>query len=595
MEEFKDRGNLLSFYAFPLNSHQPMSLTRYSWQHLFKPLLYKITMSGIAIVLAAVLLNFPASAQGTPRIIPPWINNLSTVENIEVASAPVRLDGRDLFILATPITQQSDQLKQTPLKARITGIETNLKRWVSRAADELNITAAIDSQSNLPIVTINQQYLMTVTTLDAELQGQSPIAYANQLTTIIRNALIQAKQERTTSFLSYQTLVTIALLFTGLLLRWGLNRIQKQLRQQQTHIQAKISPLTHLPSDNSDSGAQTRLRVQQQLDQREQYSVKVMQRRILQIVQLSSWAVIGFIILGLFPSTRELQPFLLSTPLTVIGVILMTYILMRITDVLIDRLFKAFEIQDTAPLDAPQRLALRVVTFSRVMKSLTTIGWGCLGGIVILSVIGIQIVPLLAGAGLVGLGISLASQSLIKDVINGCLILFEDQYAVGDVIRVGTVSGLVEYLSLRSTRIRSTEGNLITLPNSTISVVENLSKEWSRVDLAIAVSYEVDIDHAIEVVNQVGQVMLHDPHWQSKILEPPDVLGVDDLNNIGITLRIWIKTQPLQQWNVARDFRRRLKITFDQQGIPIGIPQQSLSVRGTLDERFFEEHRRNDA
>jgi moderate conductance mechanosensitive channel len=89
--------------------------------------------------------------------------------------------------------------------------------------------------------------------------------------------------------------------------------------------------------------------------------------------------------------------------------------------------------------------------------------------------------------------------------------------------------------------------------------------------------------------------MLQDPHWQSKILEPPDVLGVDALNNTGITLRIWIKTQPLQQWNVARDFRRRLKITFDQQGIPIGIPQQSLSVRGTLDERFFEEHKKNDA
>jgi moderate conductance mechanosensitive channel len=273
----------------------------------------------------------------------------------------------------------------------------------------------------------------------------------------------------------------------------------------------------------------------------------------------------------------------------VLGIIFITYLLMRITDVLIDRLFKAFEIQDTTPLDAPQRLALRLSTFSRVMKSLTAIAWGCLGGIVILSVIGIQVVPLLAGAGLVGLGISLASQSLIKDVINGCLILLEDQYAVGDVIRVGTVSGLVEYLSLRSTRIRSAEGNLITLPNSIISIVENLSKEWSRVDLAVAVSYDVDIDHAIEVVKQVGQVMLDDPEWQSKILEPPDVLGVDDLNNTGITLRIWIKTQPLQQWKVARDFRRRLKIAFDQQGIGIGVPQQSLSVRGTIDERSFEE------
>jgi moderate conductance mechanosensitive channel len=374
---------------------------------------------------------------------------------------------------------------------------------------------------------------------------------------------------------------------------WGLNRVQQQLQQQQTRIREKIIPLTQFsPPDSETSGVQTRLGVQQQLDQREQYSIKIMQRRLTQLMQLSGWAIISFIILGLFPATRELQPFLLSTPLTVLGIIFLTYLLMRITDVLIDRLFKAFELQDTTPLDAPQRLALRVSTFSRVMKSLTAIAWSGLSVIIILSVIGIEVVPLLAGAGLVGLGISLASQSLIKDVINGCLILLEDQYAVGDVIRVGTVSGLVEYLSLRSTRIRSTEGNLITLPNSAISIVENLSKEWSRVDLAIAVSYDVDIDHAIEVVKQVGQVMVHDPYWQSKILEPPEVLGVDDLNNTGITLRIWIKTQPLQQWHVARDFRRRLKIAFDQQGIGIGVPQQSLSVKGTLDERSFEENKR---
>jgi moderate conductance mechanosensitive channel len=569
-----------------MNSSRHLQL--FKWHH-------KIGAFGVAIGLIAVLLTVPVSAQGLSQIIPPWAGRLSTIENTEVASAPVRLDGRNLFVLATPISQPSDQLKlSSPLRVRIQGIETNLNRWVNRSTDpeSLNITAAVDAQSNLPVITIDQQYLMTVTTLDAELQGQSPITYANELMRVIRNALIQAKQERTPSFLIHQTLVAIALLLGGVVMSWGLSRLQQRLREQLARIQAKIVPLANFSSSNDDSATssvQTRLSVQQQLDQRERYSVKVMQRRLTQFGQLISWAAIGFIILGLFPMTRELQPFLLSTPLTVLGIIFITYLLMRITDVLIDRLFKAFEIQDTTPLDAPQRLALRLSTFSRVMKSLTAIAWGCLGGIVILSVIGIQVVPLLAGAGLVGLGISLASQSLIKDVINGCLILLEDQYAVGDVIRVGTVSGLVEYLSLRSTRIRSAEGNLITLPNSIISIVENLSKEWSRVDLAVAVSYDVDIDHAIEVVKQVGQVMLDDPEWQSKILEPPDVLGVDDLNNTGITLRIWIKTQPLQQWKVARDFRRRLKIAFDQQGIGIGLPQQSLSVRGTIDERSFEE------
>ncbi|KAM3108935.1 mechanosensitive ion channel family protein, partial [Phormidesmis sp. 146-33] len=235
-----------------------------------------------------------------------------------------------------------------------------------------------------------------------------------------------------------------------------------------------------------------------------------------------------------------------------------------------------------------QRLALRFSTFSRVVKSLSAIVLLSIGVLTALSIAGIEVMPLLAGAGIIGLGISLASQNLIKDVINGFLILMEDQYAVGDVIQVGKASGLVESMNLRITQLRNAEGRLITIPNSAITIVENLSKDWSRVDLAIVISYSTNLDNAIAAIEKVGQDMSRDPAWKTQILEPPEVLGADDLDSTGVTLRVWIKTQPLQQWKVGREYRRRLKFALDEEGIEIGVPQQAFSVKGSLDEKAFE-------
>jgi small conductance mechanosensitive channel len=190
--------------------------------------------------------------------------------------------------------------------------------------------------------------------------------------------------------------------------------------------------------------------------------------------------------------------------------------------------------------------------------------------------------PLLAGAGIIGLAISLASQNLLRDIINGFLILMEDQYGVGDVIVVDEVAGLVESMNLRITQLRNEEGRLITIPNSQIAIVQNLSKEWSRVDIMIPVSHTSDINEALELIEQVAEDMRDDPKWKALILEPPLLLGVDNLDHVGATVRIWIKTLPLKQWEVAREYRRRLKIAFDQSGVNIGVPQQSLHLHSTL-------------
>jgi small conductance mechanosensitive channel len=177
---------------------------------------------------------------------------------------------------------------------------------------------------------------------------------------------------------------------------------------------------------------------------------------------------------------------------------------------------------------------------------------------------------------LIGVAVSLASQNLIKDAINGFFIILEDQYALGDVIAVGDVGGLVENLNLRITQLRDSEGRLITIPNSEIKIVANLSSRWSRADLNIPIAYNADVDHALKLIETVGLEMDQDPRWREQIVETPQVLGVENFGDRGLMIRVWIKTQPLKQWDVAREYRRRIKITFDQAGIDIPLLQQAI-------------------
>jgi small conductance mechanosensitive channel len=275
----------------------------------------------------------------------------------------------------------------------------------------------------------------------------------------------------------------------------------------------------------------------------------------------------------------------LSTPLKVFSIGLVIYVLQRLSDTLIDRLLKVFIEGKYLSLSASQRLTLRVSTVSRVSKSIISIILVGSGALAILSILGVDLVPLLAGAGIIGLAISFASQNILKDIINGFFILLEDHYAVGDVVAIGEVGGLVENMNLRITQLRNGEGRLITIPNSAITIVQNLSKEWSRADLTLEFSLDTDPDRILQILQQLADEIYQDRDWQPKILEQPEVLGIDAVKHNGLFVRIWIKTLPLEQWAVGREFRRRLKKVMDLEEIAIGMPQQSLSFsRSPLDE-----------
>nr|WP_238718316.1 mechanosensitive ion channel family protein [Petrachloros mirabilis] len=271
----------------------------------------------------------------------------------------------------------------------------------------------------------------------------------------------------------------------------------------------------------------------------------------------------------------------MQVPLKTLGVILAVYGLVRLSNILVDRLFLVLQ-EDTLPVSLrSKRLTLRFSTVSRVAKNILGLLWVVIGLLTVLAILGLDLGPLLAGAGIIGLALSLASQNVLKDMINGFLILLEDQYGVGDIVIVGTAAGLVENMNLRITQLRNTQGNLITIPNGQIDIVENLSKEWARVDLSIPIALSADLDQALHLIKAVADSLSQDPLWKGNILEPPQMLGVDDLGVGGATLRIWIKTQPLKQFEVGREFRHRLKLAFDKAQIALGVPQQSLVMQQT--------------
>ncbi len=491
----------------------------------------------------------------------PAPNNLSNETNNRTVSDWVYLDGRRLFQIAASRSNFSDRSQN--IQQNLSQISTKFFR-----SDAQQVEVNTRTVNGLPIIEVNGKYLMTVTTADARLQQIDPSILAQQIVEDVKTGLERAKRERQPQFLLNQGKIAAGIALAMLVAGWGVYTWQRRSKQN------SIEPIP-APSQDAEN-------ITSQLNQQQHQHFQEVKKRLFQITQGGIWGGGSFIILGLFPYTRVLQVGIVTAaqiPLKLGLIIVGTYVVIRLSFALIDR-FTSTLISSGALLNSAtsERLKLRVSTFSGVTKSIVTLIWVGVGILLALIFFGIDIVPLLAGAGLVGVAVSLASQNLIKDAINGFLIIIEDQYALGDVIAVGDVGGLVENLNLRMTQLRDAEGRLITIPNSEIKVVANLSSRWSRADLTIPVAYHTDIEQALQLIKDVALNMNQDPQWKRQIVETPQVLGIDNFGDRGLMIRVWIKTQPLKQWDVAREYRRRLKIAFDQVGVDIPVPQQAIWV-----------------
>lgn len=221
------------------------------------------------------------------------------------------------------------------------------------------------------------------------------------------------------------------------------------------------------------------------------------------------------------------------------------------------------------------------------LDALGAVGYSVVGVVVWLialltilgSTFGINISPLLAGAGILGLAIGFGAQDLVKDMLSGVFMLVEDQYGVGDIVDVGEATGVVEGISLRTTRLRDVTGTLWHVPNGEIRRVGNMSQEWSRALLDIGVAYGSDVDQASQVIKGVADEMYEEDTYRGLFLEAPEIWGVEALSADSIVIRLVIKTKPGEQWAISRELRRRIKLALDEAKIEIPFPQRTIWIR----------------
>jgi small-conductance mechanosensitive channel len=181
--------------------------------------------------------------------------------------------------------------------------------------------------------------------------------------------------------------------------------------------------------------------------------------------------------------------------------------------------------------------------------------------------LGLNVGPLIAGVGIVGLAVGFGAQNLVRDVINGMFILLENQYARGDVVTIAGATGLVEDINLRRTVLRDLDGVVHFIPHAEVKTTSNQTKGFSRVNLIVSVPYDADVDRAFAVINRVGEEMTRDPQWGPRIREAPRALRIDRLADTAVEIRVLGVTEPMEQWPVKGELRRRLRLAFDKEGI----------------------------
>jgi small-conductance mechanosensitive channel len=225
-------------------------------------------------------------------------------------------------------------------------------------------------------------------------------------------------------------------------------------------------------------------------------------------------------------------------------------------------------------LVASTRRAQRSKTIGDLFKSIVTGVLVAVVGTMMLSEVGVDIAPIIASAGIIGIALGFGAQSLVKDFLSGVFMIVEDQYGVGDVVDLGEAVGTVEAVSLRVTRLRAIDGTVWYVPNGEILRVGNMSQNWSRAVVDVSVAYSEDVTRVKRVLLEVAHDLWDDEDWRDLIIEEPEVTGVEMLAADSVNLRVMIKTLPLEQWAVARELRQRIKARFDHEGIEIPFAQR---------------------
>jgi moderate conductance mechanosensitive channel len=540
-------------------------------------------------VLPAVLGQLPSLTNpASTQLLPTGVERRGTLE-----ATGVHLDGEELFKIASlAVFDRSQSGSQVPVEIRAKQVEANLTQLIVNSKlsgevmlDPKTLKVSIERLNGQPVLFVKDailteaKVLLTITDTDAQFHSTTQDRLANRWKEILESELRQALELRQPEALKQQNsevvrilaaTVLSTVLLGGLWTFWRWRRQRLELWQESERIAAETTNVETVPVETTTP--ELRLRLFQGL-----HNYLGLQRR-LRIVRffqwLTFWAIAFVWLIGIayslrvFPQTRQFANRVIAVPIVILIAWFLTGLINRLTDLVIDRFIESRE-EDQSLTDANLQ---RVATLAKVIKGLKRVLVYSLSILWILQWLNLAPASVIALGALVALAVSFAAQSLVKDLVNGFLILLEDQFRIGDYVKIGTVSGLVTNLNLRTTQLRSDEGNLITLPNNLIAQVENMSRTWARADFRVEVAYNTDVDHALAVVRETVDRMAREPEWKSLIFDTQELFGIDRISHTGIVIRIWIKTAPLKQWATARELRRRLKVAFDHNDIQPGTP-----------------------
>ena len=276
--------------------------------------------------------------------------------------------------------------------------------------------------------------------------------------------------------------------------------------------------------------------------------------------------------------SEQVVPWLMDHGIKIAVIIVLAFILNRVLQRIIVKAVRASVKSDenTSAEAEKKREDTLIRIFSGTLNMLVLV----VAAMMVLGEAGVEVGPLIAGAGIVGLAVGFGGQYLIRDIITGLFLMLENQYRIGDVVSIEGFSGEVQDISLRKTTLRGLNGTVHHIPHGSITKVSNMSKDFARVNLDMGVGYGTDISHLEEVINKTGNELAADPAFSESIISPPQFLRVNEFADSAIIVKILGDTKPLKQWEVAGELRRRLKVAFDREGIEIPFPQRVMHNAG---------------
>jgi len=268
---------------------------------------------------------------------------------------------------------------------------------------------------------------------------------------------------------------------------------------------------------------------------------------------------------------------LISTLPSLLIIAILAFILFKVTNFFLRRIKPIMleHMESGSDLDS-RELKKRLDTLLGILRSIIKVLIWVMVGMLVLRKIGIDIAPIIAGAGIVGLAVGFGAQELVRDFIAGFFMLLENQIREGDVAIVNGTGGLVEHVGMRTIVLRDLSGVVHVFQNGKINTLSNMTKNWSGMVFDIGVAYKEDTDKVAEVIQQVAEELRADPGFRDKILEPIEIFGVDGFGDSAVIMKARFKTVPIEQWAVGREYRRRLKKAFDEQGIEIPFPHRTI-------------------